>query len=126
MWKVQWSGHSQRAAGSVGELDSLLDQVHAHGKPVMVVVEALCNGNSLAIGLGRDKSVLNFVPGSGDPPYFTSLGAEDRDEAIEFDFMGESSEFPVRNSVPIDTARQAMRDFLQTGELSAIIEWERD
>ena len=89
MWTIQWNDGCKKKVKSLVELDSLLDRLHRDEQPVMAVVESPANGDSLAIGLGRDVSVLNFVPGSGDPPYFTSLGADVRDEPVGLTCMGE-------------------------------------
>ncbi len=70
--------------------------------------------------------MLNFVPGSGDPPYFSSVGDGDGDEVMEFSFMGELSEIPVRNAIPIAVARLAMGEFIETGALSKKVQWEQD
>jgi hypothetical protein len=73
MLKVQWNFSCEQTVASVEDLDSLLDQLHAQGQPVMAVIES-ANGDSLAIGLGRILSVLNFVPASGDPPVLYKFG----------------------------------------------------
>ncbi len=126
MWKIQWNGDSEAEVASIAELDALLDQIHSTGCAVMAVVESPANGDSLAIGLGRTVSVLNFVPGTGDPPYFSSVGADERDESVEFNFMGEQSEFPMRNTISVESARIAMREFFETGKLATSVEWEED
>jgi len=126
MWKIQWNGDCEKEVASLGDLEALLDQLHDKNQAVMVVVESPANGDSLAIGLGRNVSVLNFVPGAGDPPYFTSLGFDMSEEPIEFNFMGEQSEFPMRNTVSIDVARNAIREFFESGKMASSIEWEED
>ncbi|PQO47339.1 Imm1 family immunity protein [Blastopirellula marina] len=126
VWKIQWNPDSEAEAASIAELDSILDAIHAARRAVMVAVGSPSNGDSLAIGLGRTVSVLNFVPGTGDPPYFSSVGADERDESVEFSFLGAPSEFPMRNAISVDSARNAMREFFETGKLSSSIEWEAD
>jgi hypothetical protein len=125
MLKVQWNLSREQSFTSAEDLDSLLDELHAQGEPVMAVVESI-NGYSLAIGLGRSLSVLNFVPVTGDPPSFTSLGSHRGDETIQFNFMGSISEFPIKNAVPMEDARSAMREFVETGQLASKLEWEQD
>ncbi len=71
MCKVQWAEDREKHVCSVSELDALLDHLHAeyHGdRAVIVTVEAPESGGSLAIGVGRDMTVLNYVPASGSPP----------------------------------------------------------
>lgn len=126
MWKVQWSENGETEVASVDELDAVLDGLHNAGLPLLVVVESSNQGDSLAIGLGRNVSVLNFVCGTGEPASFTSLGLDERDEPVEFNFMGAQSEFPLRNTIPVAVARQALREFIQTGGRTSSITWEQD
>ncbi|WP_437815117.1 Imm1 family immunity protein [Sorangium sp. So ce1078] len=116
-------------AASIPDVERILDELHENfvsEDPQLVTVESNETGDSLAIGLGRDRSVLNYVSSSKDPPYFTSTGELEVDEPIAFRFGGEWSEFPMRNSVPSSVARQAMMHLCITGRLSSVIQWEQD
>jgi len=129
MWNVQWAEDGEKQVSSLSELDALLDYLHAkyHGdRGVIVTVEAPDKGGSLAIGVGRDMSVLNYVPGSGDPPYLSSIGDLTGEGAIVFQFMGQWSEFPIRHAISLDSAREAVKHFFETGRLSDEIRWEED
>lgn len=130
MFRVAWEDQ-ERLVATVDQLDTLLDDIHRdhqEDKAVLASIELDSTGDSLAIGLGKDRSVLNFVSGSKDPPYFTSVGheGEDNDEPIVFRYMGQWSEFLLRNTVPIDTAREAVRTFCRTGEIPNDVRWEQD
>jgi hypothetical protein len=128
MFTIEWNQYEQQAA-SIQDVDRILDELHANSvgsDPQLVTVQLNDTGDSLAIGLGRDRSVLNYVSGSNDPPYFTSIGELEVDEPIAFRFGGEWSEFPMRSSIPTQVARQAMRHFCATGKLSSIVQWEQD
>ena len=93
----------------------------------MIEVESLRTRHNLAIGVGGPLSVLNFVGSSGDPPYFTSLGDPSATGTMTFVFSGEKSEFPLRNAIPIEMARQAIRMFAVTGERPmTTVQWEED
>jgi len=126
MFKATWAERPEVAIGTVEELDRLLDRIQQENipSPVLVTVELQSSGDSLSIGLGRNESVLNFVSGSGNPPYWSSVGEHEEDEAVGFNFMGELSEIPLRHLIPLDLARQALRDFVRTGKLSQIVKWE--
>lgn len=128
MFKIEWDEHVQTAS-SVHDVDRILDRLHTvftNGYPQLVMVELTATGDSLAIGLGRKRSVLNYMSGSKDPPYFTSAGEIDVDEPIAFRFGGQWSEFPMKSSIPTMIARQVMRQFCATGKLSSAIQWEID
>lgn len=129
MFTITWSENERRTAATVEQVDRVLDELDVRYRerdPQLVTVEVGASRASLAIGVGRERSVLNFVAGSKDPPYFTSIGHVDVDEPITFRFNGALSEFPMRNSVPYKVAREAMRYFCATGELSSAISWEED
>jgi hypothetical protein len=128
MFTIGWNQREQLAS-SIHDVERILDELQAYfagGEPQLVTVQLNKTGDSLAIGLGRDRSVLNYMSGSKDPPYFTSTGELDVDEPIAFRFGGEWSEFPMKSSIPTSMARQAMRHFCETGKLSSAIQWEQD
>lgn len=125
MYRISWNNNEEHSE-SPQAVERLLDRLHASCRttPTLVTVERTDNGDSLSIGLGSDKSVLNYVRGDQNPPYYTSSGGNHRDEAISFLFGGEWSEYPLRNAVPVSAAREAMALFCKTGELSKNIMWE--
>lgn len=129
MFTITWSEQERRVAATVGDVDRVLDELDRRYRgrdPQLVTVEVNSTRASLAIGIGQDRSVLNYVAGNRDPPYFTSTGDLDVDELITFRFNGAPSEFPLRNSVPIEVAREATRHFCSTGRLTSAIAWEED
>jgi Immunity protein Imm1 len=60
-------------------------------------------------------------PGSA---LFASKGKADAEGTIVFHYRGDWSEFPRWSAVQAATARQAMRDFLETTQRSSVLEWE--
>jgi hypothetical protein len=119
--------HNEVAVHSVNELDALLDRLMGEAErdtPFMVTL-AREDGSTLSIGLGRPESTASYVSGSLDPPYFASRGDGEREgRPIEFAFSGEITEFPPWSAVPTEAAREALRVFFETGELSPKIDWE--
>jgi hypothetical protein len=128
VFTIGWNQNEQQVE-TIHDVDHILDKLHADfaGRdPELVTVELSETGGSLAIGLGQDRSVLNYVSASKEPPYYTSTGDLEMDEPIAFRFGEEWSEFPLRNSISISIARQAMKHFCATGKLSSAIQWEQD
>jgi hypothetical protein len=123
---VAWD-QNEVAVHSVRELDALLDRLSAEAErdtPFMVTL-AREDGSTLSIGLGRPESTASYVSGTFDPPYFASRGDGAGEGApVEFVFSGEITEFPPWSVVPTEAARQALRVFFETGELSPEIDWE--
>jgi len=124
---VRWAEDRCSTVSSICELDELIDSLSGQidtDLPLLVEVEAVSTGNSLAIGIGRDVSVLNFVSRSGDPPCFTSVGDPDADGTVVFFYIGAWSEFRMRSVIPWAQARSALRRFAETGRLPKNVEWE--
>lgn len=113
--------------GSSHEVEVNLDRLQEVVTPEtaqLVTVERTREGTALSIGLGRNLSVLNFIGRDGNPPYFTSSGGSGAQGSITFWFGGHLSEYPLRNAIPIASARAAMRHFCETGQLSDDLQWE--
>jgi hypothetical protein len=91
----------------------------------MIAEVTLDDGDCLAIGLGREVSVLSYVGASKMPPYLISQGlARARDgEGVVFHYYGHWSEFPPPAAVPVEEAVDAVRYFCEHGELSPLMNW---
>jgi len=129
MWKINWLETMKASASTKDNVDSKLSELQQEfqgGTPVLVVVESSTSGNSLAILLGKKFSLLNFISGSGDPPYYTSLGSGTNNKLMTYDFMGHHSESPMLHAIPMRDARLAMQHFLKTDTMSPAIQWEQD
>lgn len=119
-------GQSEVAVPSLQELDALLDRLDAEAErdtPFMVTL-AREDGSTLSIGLGRPESTASYVGADGDPPYYMSRGDLGRDDPIEFFSGGEMTEFAPESAVPAEAAREALRVFYETGDLSPNLDWE--
>lgn len=100
------------------ELDRLSAQCHE--KPMIVeVIDA--GGNSLSIGLGRDKTVVHLVPTAG--PYLASVGDVNAPGASVFYFQGEWTEVRQSQLITLSAAREAVRHWYLTGELTSDVQW---
>jgi hypothetical protein len=102
-------------------LDALTVQCSGYG---MIVQITHPNGSTLAIGLGREESVLTYFDGQGSS--FTSVGDRDREDYLAFEFEGDVSEMMGAKAVSELTARAAAREFSETGKLPQNVEWEKE
>jgi hypothetical protein len=127
-FKVQWAENGQKDVCTLSELDAVLDDLQDKhcGEPVLVAIEGPENRGSLTIGLGLDRSVLNHVPASGDPPYLSSIGNADAEGIVVFYYMGHWTEIRQLHLIPIDLAREAARYFFVTGRLLEQVKWQPD
>jgi hypothetical protein len=127
MFIIAWDTHEDKAV-SVADVDQLLDRLHElflNARPTLVMVQRVSNGDALSIGLGSQLSVLNYISGSGLPPYYQSVGESDSEDGISFLFGNTYSEFPLRAAVSMEVARDAIRYFCDTGNLSSALRWEQ-
>jgi hypothetical protein len=129
-YRVVWGRDRAQEVDSPAGLEALLDQITTESeleeKPRLVSVN-LPDGTSLAVGLGRHESVLNFVSASANPPYFTSKGTDSRDDrVVHFYYQDSWTEFPVKNLIPVSQARDAVRLFAKDGRRPQNVEWEID
>ena len=122
--RVEWGVDGYAEVESLEALDRLLNYLHTQAleKPFMVELIA-ARGESLAMGLGRDESVLSWVRGDQNPPYYASKGDATAVGMIVFFYRGAWSEFPRWSAVPLMRAREAMRRFFSTGQMPDNVEW---
>jgi hypothetical protein len=75
------------------------------------------------IGLAYDRSVLSYIYPDNIPPYLVSdNGFKDRDE-IDFYFCGHHSPVLAQNLIPMETARGAVRTFVEHRALALDVRW---
>jgi hypothetical protein len=125
MIRVTWEKEIEVA--SIEELDGLLDSLHidfSSAKDPTLISVWREDGNCMAIGLGAERSALSFTRADLDPPYYSSVGEAEGSRLIAFNFGGTMSEYPWRNTVPLDAARDAIRRFCLGEDLPANIRWE--
>jgi Immunity protein Imm1 len=126
-WRIKWGENGDREIATLAELESMLDELGQAEESALVEVMSP-SGNSLAIavGGGENESMLNYIPADRNPPYLSSVGNEKAAGTFEFSFAGEWSESPRRHLIPSAVARNAVRHFFLTGELSSDVHWEED
>ncbi len=120
-------GSAERRLGSPEAVNQLLDVLHAQCEAQerqLVAVQRGDSGDSLSIGLGAGVSVLSFIRGDNEPPYYLSVGNGDHPGPMCFMFGGDLSEYPPHNLVSVASARAAITYFCQTGGMSADLNWE--
>jgi hypothetical protein len=123
--RVEWGEDDGAWVSSVQELDWLLDDLARTAADKPFVVELISHeGDSMSVGLGSEESVLSWVSADGNPPYYASRGNREAEGTVAFFYGGSWSEFPKWSAVPMAEARAVMRQFFQTGERPASIDWE--
>jgi hypothetical protein len=121
---VEWGAEHQELIESLDQLDQLLDTIAAQESPPQVAQVTREHAGTLGIVLGGERSFLHHVPVHVEPPYAASAGDETKDEPFVFYIDGtHPTEAPWSATIANDAAREAMRHFFLTGELSPAIHW---
>ena len=123
---VNWREHGEAVVvDSPEQLSRLLDRIAAEADaatPPLVLIDN--ERGTLTIGIGAVVSTLNHVPPSGDPPYLICVGADERDEVVDFYYFGHHSQFAVRNTVSNEVAKSAALAYSESGTLPNEVAWE--
>lgn len=110
--------------GSEREMIERLDEIAADAGDAPPLVELYQrDGSSLAIGVGRDRSVVTYIR-SVEEPDWLSASDDEQDEPMVFYLHGHFSEFPPDAAVPVADAVEAMRRFYATGQRPDNIRWQ--
>lgn len=110
---------------SINQLDEILDRVQGfaeQGQPPIVDVEVPDQG-VMRIGFSARVAVLSVMSSSLDPPYFNSVGNQEDGPDLIFSYRGHWTDFPVRFSVPVADAREAVRRFALGEYLPQDVKW---
>jgi len=124
--QVEWSRREKPIeCHSVAEIDRLLDRAHAENSskaPLLAVVTY--RGYGVCVGLGIDPTVVEIHYPPCDGEYYTSTAKDGTSEEL-VDFFNRQGHYQYRRNafVPLDEARQAVREFLETGYLTERIHW---
>ncbi len=123
---VGWGQRGEAVVATVAELDRVLDELTERhwGEDAVLAEVSLPIGDALSVGLGHERSVLSFVPGTGLPPYFISRGPTEHGDGLAFYYYGQWTHFDERNLISLGIAREAVRQFVRTGNLANSVPWE--
>jgi hypothetical protein len=126
-WTLQIEEQNSEPIVAAEQLSLRLNQLHefSKGDPLFAVVNAP-DGSTLAVGLGRELSVLSYTaPGGWPAKHVISNNADER--LLSYRFLGHFSEIPASYAVPLEEAISATVEFFKTGgKLSNQLNWEDD
>ena len=123
---LQWSETEPPVVVQTGEqLDQLLDQITATCRPsfpISVILEA--RGFQAHVLLGLPESFI-YLDEVSPTRHFITVGDSYVDGVVGFHLFGQHhTEFERRHLIPLATARRVLREFFDTGQRSASVEWE--
>jgi hypothetical protein len=94
-------------------------------KMLNIISLQAANANSLSFVVGGEDTVLSFIYGHGNPPYYASRGAQATTHPIMTCYVGlvHHTEFPRKYVISFDHGLAAVREFAESGALPQSIEW---
>jgi hypothetical protein len=110
------------------ELDRVIhmarEEARARGMLNIIFLEA-ANGNVLSLVVGGDDTVLSFIHGHRNPPYYASSGAQVSVHPVMTCYVGlvHHTEFPQKHIIPFEKGLIAAHEFAASEVLPQSIEW---
>lgn len=127
--RVSYDREDPVTVSTVDELDAMLDRIVAVERyrrdPVMAEVTSVDEQRVLQIGLGYPTfSVLQWYDLTVDgPEALVSEGTTDASGFGGYNYGGTWTEFDATTAVPVDVARDAVREFAETGSRPTCVSW---
>ena len=119
----------QVSVRTIRELETTIADAAEHSRsidlPNIIHITAE-SGNILSLVVGEPETVLAFQYGHCNPPYFVSKGDSDADKPYftAFAALKHHTEFRRQNVLPTGDGLNAVREFVETGDLPACNSWE--
>jgi hypothetical protein len=123
---LQWSEKEPPAeVPTVEHLDQIVDRLAASARPdIPISVRLQVHGCEVDLLLGRPESFV-YITDLAARRYYTTVGDLYVDGGVNFWLLEQHhTEFERRHLIPRATARAVFREFFQTGQRSASVEWE--
>jgi hypothetical protein len=111
------------AIDSVEELDRFVDFAESKTqRPTAVSVDV--HGYRVDLLVGHEKSFVHMTPDDRSQPYHVTIGGLSEDGIDFWLHSWHHTWFENRHLIAKPLAREAFREFFQTGRLSPAVEWE--
>ena len=127
-WNLRIDKSNEEDITSSEQLKNKLFSYNSQFKERPTLVQLVApDGSVLSIGVGAEKSLLNYIPSTGWPAC-TSISdlCENEDGIIQFYIWDEITELQTRHCITFEEAVSVALHFYETEELSDLIEWEDD
>jgi hypothetical protein len=85
------------------------------------------NGYKLGVGLAPKLGCAQYSRTDGEPPYMVAVATEitSEDGCIDFMYGNELTEVPNRECLPLETIKEIVAYFIETGLRSPNVAWEQ-
>jgi hypothetical protein len=125
-WTIQTRADGTEPVADAEQLRTRLSELQEQAKkaPFFVILNAP-DGSNMAIGLGRDLSVLSYSTAGGWPAQHV-VGDSHREGLLTYTYLGDFSEMPARYAIPVQEAIEATVEFFNSGRRTGRLTWEND
>jgi Immunity protein Imm1 len=111
------------AIDSVEDLDRFVDFAESKAEmPSAISVDT--HGYRVDLLVGHEMSFVHMTPDDLEQPYHVTIGGPSEGVVDFWLHSWHHTQFENRYLVPKSLAREAFREFFQTGRLSPAVEWE--
>jgi hypothetical protein len=112
--------------GSLEEVDAALDKLHREADPTKCPLAFAIKvfGHEIDAGLGTDPTFLCFQIEPCDGEYYLAVGEQTEGEPRMFYGAGQDSYWHPKNLIPLETARSAVRYFIENQRRSPSVRWQ--
>jgi hypothetical protein len=124
--KVQYDNEKDpKVFSNLQDLDLFLDEIQYEFKnkdPIIASIET--DELYISLGLGKPQSFVQVINQHNQPPYWITLGDNNRKGVATFFFqVHHHTEIPLSYLIPISKARDVIRELLMTGLRSNTVSW---
>ena len=126
---IAWLKDEEITVNSSDELMNALDrfEVASRSNPWPLLAQITDReGHDSVIGIVDDGAFFEFTSNhTSDEPYrdFVCIGNENAEGGVDFWLLGHHSELSRSQFIPVQAMRNALRYYLETGELSKEVRW---
>lgn len=110
---------------SVQEVDAALDRLHREADPKHPLAVAIkVFGHEIDLGLGADPTFLCLQIEPCDGEYYLAVGDQTEGGPRMFYGAGQDSYWHPKNLIPLESARSAVRFFIEHQRGSPAVRWQ--
>jgi len=111
---------------SVQEVDAALDKLHREADPKKcpLAVAIKVFGHEIDTGLAADPTFICLQIEPCDGEYYLAVGEQTEGETRMFCGAGEDSYWHPKNLIPLETARCAVRYFIEHQRRTPSVRWQ--
>jgi hypothetical protein len=126
---MKWTLEIGKRQQEIADIEQLREKLLvAHRDAVRAPTIALINapnGSRMAVGLGLERSVLNYIAPGGWPSRH-AVDPAAGEGYVQYKLVGQETEVHLRGTVPVQDAINACLEFMRNGKIAEALQWQED